>query len=55
MRKSTDCGNSVPGAYKSCGLAKDTRKPMDDSDYRAKAVNQVAIFVPIVFECCLPF
>jgi hypothetical protein len=48
MRKSTDCGNSVPGAYKSCGLAKDTRKPMDNSDYGVKAVDQV--FVPIVFE-----
>jgi hypothetical protein len=45
----------VTGAYKSCGLAKDTRKSMDDSNYRVKAVDQVAIFVPIVFERRLSF
>jgi hypothetical protein len=47
-RKSVDYGESVTGAHKSCGLAKDTRKPMDNSDYGVKAVDQV--FVPIVFE-----
>jgi hypothetical protein len=55
MGKSADHGNSIPGAYGACRLAKNTRKRMDDSDYGAKTVDEVAIFVPILFERCLSF
>jgi hypothetical protein len=55
VRKSAGYGNSMPNAYEACRLAKDTRKRMDDSDYGEKAVDQAAIFVPMVFELCLSF
>jgi hypothetical protein len=45
----------VSEAYEACCLSKDSRKHMDDLDYGAKAVDQFAIFVSIVFEGCLSF
>jgi hypothetical protein len=45
--KRSDNENATYGA--SC-LPEDSRKRMDDLDYGAKAVDQVAILVPIFFE-----
>ena len=42
--------DSVPGAHEASCLANDTRTPMNDLDYRTKAVDQLAIFVPMVVE-----
>jgi hypothetical protein len=42
--------NLVLIAYKASSLAKDARQHMDDFDYRAKAVDELAILFPIVFE-----
>jgi hypothetical protein len=40
----------VGRAYEAGCLAEDARKSMDGLDYGAKEVDQIAIFVPIVFE-----
>ena len=37
-------------AYEASSLANDARQRMDDFDYRAKAVDELAILFPIVFE-----
>jgi hypothetical protein len=37
-------------SYEANCLAQDSRKRMDDLDYRSKAVNQFAVLVSIVFE-----
>jgi hypothetical protein len=42
--------NTVPGASEAIHLAKNARKRMNNPDYWAKAVDQAAIFVSIVFE-----
>ena len=42
-------------AYEAGSLAKDARQRMDDFDYRAKAVDQVPILFPIVFERIFSF
>ena len=43
-------------AHKASGLAKNTRKHMDDVHYRLDAVDQLAISLSIVFEfVCLFF
>jgi hypothetical protein len=41
-------------AYEVSYPVDDARKSTDDLDYREKAVDQLAIFVPITFtfECC---
>ena len=49
--KSANYGNSAYGPCpRPCRFAKDPRKRMGDFDYGTKAVDQVVIFVPIVFE-----
>jgi len=37
-------------AHEASSLAKDARQRMDDFDYRAKAVEQLAMLFPTVFE-----
>jgi hypothetical protein len=54
-RIQSESENSGPEAYEVSGLAKDTGKRMNDLDNGAKAVDQLAIFVPIVVECRFSF
>jgi hypothetical protein len=42
-------------AYEASYLTKDSRKCMDDLDYGANAVDQVAMLVSIVIECRFSF
>jgi len=50
MRIQSESENTGPEAYEVSGLSKDTGKRMNDLDYGAKAVDQLAIFVPIIVE-----
>lgn len=38
-------------AYEASDFSKGARKCLDDLDDGTKAVDQLAMFVPIVFEC----
>ena len=43
------------GTYEASHLADDTRNAMDELDYRTKAVDQLAILVPMLIECRFSF
>jgi hypothetical protein len=47
--------NPVLGAYEASHLVDDTRNTVNELDYRTKAVDQLAILVPMVVERRLSF
>jgi len=49
-----ECSARAYGANYQC-LAEDCRKRMNNLDYGAKAVDQLARLIPIVFERRFPF